>query len=132
MIMSRTKETATYASNTQHNVLATGTNIKGNISSEEDFRIDGSIDGNISCEGKIIIGQNGLVLGNIISTNIEVFGQIKGNIICKDTLILRSTSKLTGDIKMQVIEIEPGAQIMESTLSMINKGSESEPDFQEK
>lgn len=117
--MSRGKETL--ISTAQHNVLATGTNIKGNISSEEDFRIDGSIDGNISCQGKIIVGQNGSILGNITCANIEVFGQVTGNITCQDTLILRSTSKLTGDVKMQIIEIEPGAQIIESTLSMIGK-----------
>lgn len=123
--MAKAKETP--ISTTQHNVLATGTNIKGNIDSEEDFRIDGAIEGNISCRGKIIIGQNGAITGNITSTNIEIFGQVKGNIICNDTLILRSTSKLAGDIKMQVIEIEPGAQITESTLSMIGKeGSEIE------
>ncbi|MDR1092329.1 MAG: polymer-forming cytoskeletal protein [Prevotella sp.] len=122
MIMSR--ETLIPA--TQHNVLATGTNIKGEIGSEEDFRIDGSIDGNITCRGKIIVGQNGTITGNITCTNIEIFGQVKGYIICKDTLILRSTSRFAGDMKMQIIEIEPGAQIMESTLSMINKASEPE------
>ncbi|MFV0536140.1 MAG: polymer-forming cytoskeletal protein [Dysgonomonas sp.] len=128
--MARAKK-ETLISATQHNVLATGTNIKGDIDSEEDFRIDGAIDGNISCRGKIVVGQNGAITGNITSTNIEVFGQVKGNIICKDTLILRSTSKLIGDLKMQVIEIEPGAQIMESTLSMINKGAEAEFAFSE-
>ncbi|GAB6008987.1 bactofilin family protein [Dysgonomonas reticulitermitis] len=127
--MSRAKETLISA--TQHNVLATGTNIKGNIGSEEDFRIDGSIDGNISCRGKIIVGQNGTITGNITCVNIEIFGQVKGNIICKDTLILRSTSKLVGDAKMQIIEVEPGAQIMESTLSMIDKGAEAEFAFTE-
>lgn len=125
MIMSRAKETATYASNTQHNVLATGTNLKGEISSEEDFRIDGSIEGNISCRGKIIVGQSGSVMGDINCMNIEVFGQVTGNISCKDTLILRATAIVTGDIRMQVIEIEPGAQVIESTISMINKLSES-------
>lgn len=127
--MARVKETLIPA--TQHNVLATGTNIKGNIGSEEDFRIDGSIDGNISCRGKIIVGQNGTIMGNITCANIEIFGQVKGNIICKDTLILRSTSKLAGDMKMQIIEVEPGAQIMESTLSMIDKGTEAEFAFTE-
>jgi len=123
MIMSKSKEAVTFTSNT-HNVLATGTNLKGEISSEEDFRIDGSIEGNIFCRGKIIVGQSGSIKGNIDCTNIEVFGQVTGNIICKDTLVLRATSKLTGDIKMKIIEIEPGAQIQECTLSMINKSLE--------
>lgn len=121
--MSRSKETAPYTTNTQHNVLAAGTHLKGEIKSEEDFRIDGVIEGNISCRGKIIVGQSGSLVGNIDCTNIEVFGQITGNILCSDTLILRSTSKVTGDIKMKIVEIEPGAQIVDSTLSMLKSSS---------
>jgi cytoskeletal protein CcmA (bactofilin family) len=125
MIMSKAKEAATYASSTQHNVLATGTNLKGEISSEEDFRIDGCIEGKIFCHGKIIVGQSGSIIGDINCTNMEVFGQITGNITCKDTLVLRATCRMTGNIRMQIIEIEPGAQLTESFISMISKAQEA-------
>lgn len=117
--MAKSKDTSPNTSNTKHNVLAAETNLKGEINSAEDFRIDGSVEGNISCQGKIIIGQSGIVKGNIDCINIEVFGSVEGNITCSDILILRSTAKICGDMKMQIIEIEPGAVIDKSSMSKI-------------
>lgn len=97
-----------------HNILANGTKLKGDITSEEDFRIDGTIEGNISCRGKIIIGQNGYVDGNIECENIDIYGNMAGNINCKTTAILRASSVLEGEIKTQVIEIEPNARFIGS------------------
>ena len=51
-----------------HNALAAGTTIKGNIITETDFRLDGKVEGDISCNGKIVIGPKGSVTGNIVST----------------------------------------------------------------
>ena len=47
-----------------HNALAAGTTIKGNIITETDFRLDGKVEGDISCNGKIVIGPKGSVTGN--------------------------------------------------------------------
>ena len=101
------KDTA--ATSNTHNVLASGTVINGNICAEEDFRVDGVIEGEITCKGKIIIGRNSVITGNINSLNVELMGEVTGNILCTNTVILRASSKLYGDIKTQVIEIEPGA-----------------------
>lgn len=118
--MGKNKDIIASTSGTQHNILASGTNMKGDIVSNEDFRIDGSVDGNISCQGKIIIGQSGVVNGNINCSNIEVFGTVEGNITSKENLTLRATSKICGDMKMQTIEIEPGADIDKSSISKID------------
>ncbi len=107
--MAKIKEVIAAAANT-HNILSSGTHINGDINAEEDFRIDGTIEGNIVCKGKIIIGTNSSIVGNIESTNIEILGQVKGNIICREGVILRTSSVLSGDITTGVIEIEPGAK----------------------
>ena len=39
-----------------HNTLAAGTTVKGDIVTETDFRLDGKNRGNVSCNGKIVIG----------------------------------------------------------------------------
>ena len=57
-----------------HNALAAGTTIKGNIITETDFRLDGKVEGDISCNGKIVIGPKGSVTGNIVSENAEILG----------------------------------------------------------
>ena len=46
-----------------HNTLAAGTTVKGDIVTETDFRLDGKIEGNVSCNGKIVIGPKGNVTG---------------------------------------------------------------------
>ena len=60
-----------------HNALAAGTTIKGNIITETDFRLDGKVEGDISCNSKIVIGPKGSVIGNIVSENAEILGKDK-------------------------------------------------------
>ncbi|MDU1890593.1 MAG: polymer-forming cytoskeletal protein [Dysgonomonas sp.] len=105
--MARNRETIITSST--HNILASGTQMKGNISAEEDFRIDGILEGNINCKGKIIIGTNGEINGEIECINVDLLGKVKGNILCHETVILRSSCTMTGEVKTQTIEIEPGA-----------------------
>lgn len=114
--MAKIKEVIAAAANT-HNILSSGTHITGDVNAEEDFRIDGTIEGNIICKGKIIIGTNSSIVGNIESTNIDLLGRVKGNIICREGIILRASSFLTGDITAGTIEIEPGAKF-DGTCSM--------------
>lgn len=113
----------TVISNT-HNILTSGTVIKGRVYTEENFRIDGNIEGDVTCKGKIIVGYDAKINGNIECVNIEIFGQVKGNITCHDTIILRSSAKLTGDVKTQSIEIEPGT-VFAGSCSMITEEKEA-------
>ncbi|WP_185155743.1 polymer-forming cytoskeletal protein [Dysgonomonas sp. 521] len=123
MIMGRSKENTNYTTSSgMHNVLASGTKLQGEITSEEDFRIDGTIEGNIQCRGKIIVGQSGSIKGNINCANIDLFGLVNGNIVCSETVTLKASSHLIGEIKTRIIEIEPGANF-EGTCSMLNKNS---------
>jgi cytoskeletal protein CcmA (bactofilin family) len=106
--MAKIKEVITTANT--HNILSSGTQITGDISAEEDFRIDGAIEGNVDCKGKIILGNNSKITGNINCSNIEIWGTVNGNISCVENVILRASSFLKGDIKTATIEIEPGAK----------------------
>lgn len=105
------KKETTSVNNIQHNVLASETIITGNIQSDEDFRIDGTVDGNIICKGKIIIGSNGKVKGEIKCTMLDLSGTIEGIVKCSDTAIMRSTSSFIGELSMAILEVEPNAKI---------------------
>lgn len=95
----------------KHSILTDSTTIKGAISTENNLRIDGNIDGDVICKGKMIIGTTGCVIGDIKCSNIEILGKVTGNIICSDLFILRTSGSLTGDIKTKNIEVETGAQL---------------------
>ena len=94
-----------------HNVLATGTTLTGKIETESDFRLDGRVEGEIICKGKIVIGPKGCVKGNITTVNAEIFGGIEGSVRVRERLVLKSTAEIKGDIYIQTLEIEPGAKL---------------------
>ena len=79
--------------NGQYSRIENSTSIKGDIISEGDFRIDGTLDGNIKTNGKIVIGKEGLVKGGISCNKADVEGKIKGNLFVSETLNLKGIIK---------------------------------------
>ncbi len=93
-----------------HNTMATGTTVKGDIVTETDFRLDGKVEGNVTCNGKLVIGPKGRVTGEVITSNAEIMGEIDGSIKVSSKLVLKATAVIKGDIQTQTIEIEPNAR----------------------
>ncbi len=91
------------------NLIGSGTQINGDISSTGDVRIDGTLTGNISLQGRLVIGPNGKVEGNVTCQNADISGEIKGKINVSEILALKNTAKILGDIATGKISIEPGA-----------------------
>ncbi len=91
------------------NLIGTGTTIEGNIISSGDIRIDGSLIGNLTTKGKLIVGDTGKVSGEVNCKNFEVEGTIDGKVFVSELLSLRAKSKVLGDITTSKLAIEPGA-----------------------
>ncbi|MBL7889755.1 MAG: polymer-forming cytoskeletal protein [Bacteroidetes bacterium] len=91
------------------NIIGAGTVIEGDITTNGDMRIDGSLTGSINVKGKLVVGPSGTIEGEIICQNADISGTIKGKIGVAELLALKSSSKLTGDIITNKIAIEPGA-----------------------
>jgi cytoskeletal protein CcmA (bactofilin family) len=92
------------------NRIVDGAEIKGDISVVTSIRIDGLVHGNISCAAKLVLGESGKIIGNIISANAEIEGEVEGELQIQERLILKNTSKIQGNIVTQSIIIEEGAQ----------------------
>ena len=97
-------------SGTLFNSLTAGSKIIGTIIADSDIRIDGTVEGDVQCKGKIVIGEKGLVKGNISCLNAEIMGHLDGKAVIEDTFSLRSTGTLTGELNTKVLIIEPNAQ----------------------
>ena len=99
------------------NALTAGSKIVGNITADSDFRIDGLIEGEINCTGKIVIGEAGRVKGSIVCENAEILGLMDGKISCRQQLSLRASGKIQGDVQTKTLIVEPGA-LFNGTCSM--------------
>ena len=90
-------------------LISSGTTLKGDVISENDLRIDGTIKGNVKCSSKIIIGASGFVDGNIEGVQADINGKVQGHIIVNELLQLKGESKVTGNITAAKLQIEPTA-----------------------
>jgi len=90
-------------------LISTGTTLKGDINSNSDLRIDGTIIGNIRGNAKIIIGSSGVVEGDIEGNQADITGKVTGNIKMKDLLQLRGECNITGNLNAGKLQIEPTA-----------------------
>lgn len=90
-------------------LIGSGTTITGDIQSDGDIRIDGVLKGNIRSGGKVIIGSNGTVEGDIDANNADVLGKINGKLVIKTLLNIRDKALINGDIITGQLQFEPSA-----------------------
>lgn len=91
------------------NALTAGSKIVGTVTADSDFRIDGMIEGDLNCSGKVVIGEAGRVKGTIVCQHAEILGLLEGKINCHQQLSLRTSGKIHGDVQTKTLIVEPGA-----------------------
>ncbi|WP_435261061.1 bactofilin family protein [Tenacibaculum sp. nBUS_03] len=93
----------------ERNVIGKNTKITGDIISEGDFRIDGTLEGNIETKGRIIIGETGFIKGKADCTNADIEGKFSGDLQVSNTLTVKTSANITGDVVIGKLSVEPGA-----------------------
>lgn len=91
------------------NQLNAGTTIDGSITIDGHLRLDGKIKGDITCSGKVVIGEKGEVVGNIHCQSADIMGAVHGDVQVKENTSLFAKSMVKGNIFTLSINIEPGA-----------------------
>ncbi|WP_420571303.1 bactofilin family protein [Kordia sp.] len=93
----------------QSNRIGKSTNIKGDVVSKADFRIDGKLEGSVETSGKIVIGASGVITGKVICANADIEGRFEGELLVSNLLTLKSTATIEGEVTVSKLSIEPGA-----------------------
>ncbi|MBS7357061.1 MAG: polymer-forming cytoskeletal protein, partial [Bacteroidales bacterium] len=93
----------------RNNLIGNGTTIKGEVIASGDMRIDGTVIGTIKATGKIVVGQNGVVEGEIYCNSADISGKVKGTIRVDELTSLKATSRLEVDLFTKQLFIEVGA-----------------------
>jgi len=97
-------------SGTLFNSLTAGSKIIGTIIADSDIRIDGKLEGDLQCKGKVVIGEQGSIKGTVVCQNAEIMGTLDGKATIEQSFSLRATGNMIGDLKTHSLLIEPGAQ----------------------
>ncbi|MAO33516.1 MAG: cell shape determination protein CcmA [Flavobacteriales bacterium] len=113
------------------NTIGAGTVITGDIQSKGDVRIDGNLKGSVNTTGKLVLGKEGVIEGDVVCNNADISGTLKAKITVSQLLLLKTTAKLTGDISTNKLSIEPGATFtgscsMGAVIKDIKEGGKTE------
>lgn len=99
-------------------VIGNKTFFEGEIKAYGIIRIDGTIKGNIECQGVLEVGLKGKIEADIVADSILIGGEVIGNILAKNRLEITSGGKVRGDIVTAHLVINEGV-IFDGSCHMI-------------
>ncbi len=109
MFNSKSRSSVGLTPSNSSTMIGTGTIITGDIESNGDIRIDGTLKGNLRGKAKIIIGADGIVEGSIEGLQADIMGHVTGNIKIQELLFLHGSTEVHGDIYAGKLQVEPSA-----------------------
>jgi len=106
------KKVAEQALNAPNTVIGEGMSIEAiRMTGAESVRIDGTYKGNLELDGSLVLGDNGVIHGDVEASYFLVAGEITGNIKCNTQLHYASTAKITGNVEAQSLIVDEGSQV---------------------
>ncbi len=95
-------------------VLSTGVSIKGSVKFQKELIIDGEVEGTIDSRGRLTIGVNAKIKGEIRTKSVIVDGEVEGNITAEERCELRAGCTVRGDIESPRLVVDEAATFIGS------------------
>ena len=95
-------------------LLSKGVSIKGSVKFLNELLIDGEVEGTIDSPGKLSVGENGQITGEIRAKSVKVRGTVEGNIFATERCELQSGCTLRGDIEVPRLVVDENATFLGS------------------
>lgn len=89
--------------------IAKGTTIEGNFNAKSNIRLEGIINGNVECLGRIVLSEQAQIKGEVKCQTIICKGYVTGNVTAQSTIHLHATAIVEGDLVYQQLQIDEGA-----------------------
>jgi cytoskeletal protein CcmA (bactofilin family) len=105
-----TNNTNNFTAKMNNTIISTGSVLEGQIKVDGEVLVDGLIKGTVHSKGKVVIGANGKVEGDVICQEAEISGRVSGKIQVKEILFLKGNAQIDGDIHTGKLVMENGVQ----------------------
>lgn len=91
-------------------VISAGITVEGEITSDEDVVVQGTLRGKLSAKDAVTVENGGTVEADISGGPVSVGGTVTGNIVSSDRVDLQNGARVVGNVKATRITIADGAQ----------------------
>jgi len=132
MFSDNKKDRHQVAGTSNQNIVSSGTKMVGDLVSEGDFRIDGTVEGNLKTSGKVVVGKSGYIKGTLQGTDAYFEGKFSGKLSLSGTLTLKASAHIEGEVIVGKLAVEPGATFnvtcaMKGAVKEFNKFEQQRP-----
>ncbi|MEJ7734149.1 MAG: polymer-forming cytoskeletal protein [Polyangiaceae bacterium] len=90
-------------------IIGAGITIEGEITSDEDVQVQGTVRGKLSVDAAVVVDEGGVVEADVGATTLSVGGSVTGNVSASERVDLLAGGRLVGDVKAARLTIADGA-----------------------
>ena len=102
--------------------ITAGAKFVGDVATRHDIRIDGTFEGRLYSDAHVVIGEKGVVKGEVYSQSADIYGTItEGSIYVKDVLSLKPGCSAKGNMYFQRLQVDLDAKIT-GQCQLVNEG----------
>lgn len=107
--MFSSKKPKTTSGSMINTIIGDNSKIEGLLLTSDSTRIDGLLQGKILSESSVIIGEHGVIRGDIKAVDILIAGTVYGNIRAESKIEITGTGRVLGDMFTKTLVIDEGA-----------------------
>ncbi len=86
-----------------------GCTIRGELEFSSSFRLEGRVEGTVRSRSELVVGEHGVVEGEIEVARCLVGGTVRGTIRATDHVVLHAAARVWADIHTPALVMEEGA-----------------------
>lgn len=105
--------------------LDAGSHIQGELRFEDTFRVDGRVEGGVTSDGVLIVGERGEIEGEVKVRRIYVSGILRGRVEADEYLEITPSGRVYADLEVASLKIEEGA-VFEGRCSMTSQTAKAD------
>jgi cytoskeletal protein CcmA (bactofilin family) len=92
-------------------IIAPGTKVKGDFETDGTIRVEGVVEGMIRAAKAVVVGKDGVVIGDITTQDAVIGGKVAGTVIAESRLELQATCVIDGEIRARRVKLDEGGKV---------------------
>jgi cytoskeletal protein CcmA (bactofilin family) len=104
-------------------IIGPGMKVVGDCSSDGTIRVEGQVEGSVKAAKSVVIGKEGVVVGDVVTQDAIVAGRVNGSVSAESRVELQASCRVEGDIRSRRIKLDEGGQV-DGQLHMGGQGAD--------
>jgi cytoskeletal protein CcmA (bactofilin family) len=92
-------------------IIAAGTTVRGDCETDGTLRVEGTVEGMIKAGKAVVVGKDGVVIGDIETQDAVIGGKVTGTVVAESRLELQATCVIDGEIRARRVKLDEGGRV---------------------